>query len=169
MWTNPHSHATHAPHTSLKQCYVGWNPLATWSTRRWTKRWSESATSPPRLQDASILHPWICNVVRVKKVATSGRSGGILHTSWPWLLTMAEAAAPIPGTQAAPGCGKRQVQSPPLCAFSCSHLHPRPLVHGLLAFDLVFLCHLPWLNPFLYAKSKISFSAPNTLALKRGK
>ena len=143
MWTNPHPHATHARHTSFKQCYVEWNPLATLSARRWPEGWSETATSSPHPQDSSILHPSICNVVRVKWVATSGRSGGILHTSWPWLLTMAAAAAPIPGTQAAPGCGTRRAPCPPLFAFSCPRLHPRPLVHELLAVDLASLCHLP--------------------------
>ena len=54
---------------------------------------------------------------------------------------MAEAGAPIPGTQAAPSFGKRRVLSPPLCAFSCPHLHPCPLLHGFLAFDLAFLFH----------------------------
>ena len=100
---------------------------------------------------------------------TSGRSGGILHTSWPWLLTMVAAAAPILGTQVAPGCGTRRAPSPPLFAFSCPRLHPRPLVHELLAVDLASLCHLPWINPFLYLKSKICFSAPSTLAFKRDK
>ena len=112
-----------------------WNPLATWSARRWPEGWSEIATSPPCPQDASILHPSICNAVRVKWVATSGRSGGILHTSWLWLLTMAAAAAPIPGTQAAPDCGTRRAPSPPFGAFSCPRPHPRPLVHELLAVE----------------------------------
>ena len=140
-----------------------WNPLATWSAWRWPKGLSETDTSPPRPQDASILHPSICNDICVKWVATSGRSGGTLHTSWPWLLTMAAAAAPIPGTQAAPGCGKRRAPSPPLCAFSCPRLHPRPLVHEVLAFNLASFCQLPWLNPFfisLWPKLRYPFLHP---------
>ena len=82
---------------------------------------------------------------------------------------MAADVAPIPGTQAAPGCGTRRAPNPPLFAFSCPRLHPHPLVHEVLAVDLASLYHLPWVNPFLYLKSKIPFSALSTLALKRGK
>ena len=38
-------------------------------------------------------------------------------------------------------------KSATLCFF-LPRLHPRPLVHELLAVDLAYLCHLPWLNPF---------------------
>ena len=94
---------------------------------------------------------------------------GILHTSWPWLLTMAAAAAPIPGMQAGPGCGIHRAPYPPLFVFSCPCLHPHPLVHEVLVVDLASLYHLLWVNPFLGLESKIPFSAPSTLALKRGK
>ena len=82
---------------------------------------------------------------------------------------MAAATAPIPSMQEGPGCGTRRAPCPPLFAFSCPRLHPRPLVHEVLAVDLASLYHLPWVNPFLGLKNKIPFSAPSTLALKRGK
>ena len=91
-------------------------------------------------------------------MATGGRSGGTLHTSWLWLLTMVEAIASIPGMHVVWGFGKSRVLTAPPCAFSSPHLHLCPLLHGLLAFYLVLLCHLYRLNPFLDSKKDILLS-----------
>ena len=95
-------------------------------------------------------------------MATGGRSGGTLHTLWLWLLTMAEAVALILGMHVVWGCGKSRVLIVPPCTSSSSRLHLCPLLNGLLAFYLAFLCHLHWFFPLLDFDKGILLSTPHT-------